>query len=105
MINHLTKTEFEDKVISKKDKVSLVDFFATWCGPCKMLGPVLEDLAEDRADVQIVKVDIDEATDLARKYGVMSVPTLILFKDGKEISKNIGYLPKELLTSWLEKNK
>ncbi len=101
-IKHANESNFDELV--NKDLV-LVDFFATWCGPCKMLGPVLEDLAEDRADVQIVKVDIDEATDLARKYGVMSVPTLILFKDGKEISKNIGYLPKELLTSWLEKNK
>ena len=101
-IKHANESNFDELV---NNNLVLVDFFATWCGPCKMLGPVLEDLASDRADVQIVKVDVDEATDLARKYGVMSVPTLILFKDGKEVDKTIGYLPKELLTSWIEKNK
>ncbi len=83
----------------------LVDFFATWCGPCKMLGPVLEDLASDRSEVEIVKVDIDENENLAKSYGIMSVPTLMLFKDGQLIDQKVGFLPKELLTKWIEEHK
>ena len=83
----------------------LVDFFATWCGPCKMLGPVLEDLASDRSEVEIVKVDIDENGNLAKSYGIMSVPTLMLFKDGQLIDQKVGFLPKELLTKWIEEHK
>ena len=83
----------------------LVDFFATWCGPCKMLGPVLEDLASDRSGVKIVKVDIDENEALARSYGIMSVPTLMLFKDGQLIDQKVGFMPKELLTKWIEERR
>ena len=74
----------------------LVDFFATWCGPCKMLGPVLEDLASDRSELEIVKVDIDENENLAKSYGIMSVPTLMLSKDGQLIDQKVGFSPKEL---------
>lgn len=83
----------------------LVDFFATWCGPCKMLGPVLEELANERADVNIVKIDVDENSDLARHNGIMSVPTLLLFKNGELVSTKSGYMPKELLTKWIEENR
>jgi len=82
----------------------LVDFFATWCGPCKMLGPVLEELANERADVNIVKIDVDENSDLARHNGIMSVPTLMLFKNGKVVSTKSGYMPKELLIQWINDN-
>lgn len=84
MIKHLENREQFNKLI--KDKV-LVDFYAEWCGPCKMLAPNLEKL-----DYNILKVDVDKFQDLAISYGVMSVPTLILFKDGKEVNKSIGYL-------------
>ena len=84
MIRHLENKEQFDELI--KDKV-LVDFYADWCGPCKMLAPNLEKL-----DYNILKVDVDKFQDLAISYGVMSVPTLILFKDGKEVNKSIGYL-------------
>ena len=84
MIKHLENKEQFDELI--KDKV-LVDFYAEWCGPCKMLAPNLEKL-----DYNILKVDVDKFQDLAISYGVMSVPTLILFKNGKEINKSIGYL-------------
>lgn len=84
MIKHLENKEQFDELI--KDKV-LVDFYAEWCGPCKMLAPNLEKL-----DYNILKVDVDKFQDLAISYGVMSVPTLILFKDGKEVNKSIGYL-------------
>lgn len=84
-----------------KEGVVLVDFFATWCGPCKMQAPVLEELKEDRSDVKVVKIDVDHETEIARLYGVMSIPTLILFKDGKEVAKNVGFMPKELLVQWI----
>lgn len=84
-----------------KEGVVLVDFFATWCGPCKMQSPVLEELKEDRSDVKVVKIDVDQETEIARLYGVMSIPTLILFKDGKEVAKNVGFMPKELLVQWI----
>ena len=84
-----------------KDGVVLVDFFATWCGPCKMQAPILDELKEDRSDVKVVKIDVDQEADIARLYGVMSIPTLILFKDGKEIAKNVGFMPKELLVQWI----
>ena len=84
MIKHLENKEQFNELI--KDKV-LVDFYAEWCGPCKMLAPNLEKL-----DYNILKVDVDKFQDLAISYGVMSVPTLILFKGGKEINKSIGYL-------------
>lgn len=83
----------------------LVDFFATWCGPCRMLGPVLTDLANDRSELKIVKIDIDENANLAREYGVVSVPTLMLFKNGNLVAKKLGYMPKELITKWIEENK
>lgn len=82
----------------------LVDFFATWCGPCRMLGPVLEEVSNDRVEVKIVKIDVDECPNLARSFGVMSVPTLILFKDGKEVSKENGFMPKEELVDWINKS-
>ncbi len=84
-----------------KEGVVLVDFFASWCGPCKMQSPVLEELKEDRSDVKVVKIDVDQETEIAREYGVMSIPTLILFKDGKEVAKNVGFMPKELLVQWI----
>lgn len=92
-----------DRLVS--NKLVLVDFFATWCGPCKMLGPVLEQLANDRGEVEIVKIDVDENESLARRFGIMSVPTLILFKDGKIVDQKTGFMPKELLTRWIEENK
>lgn len=76
----------------------LVDFFATWCGPCKMLGPVLE---KTESDLKVIKVDTDEFEDLAREYGVMSIPTLVLIERGKEIKRNIGFLDKNSLEKWL----
>ncbi|MDD4283035.1 MAG: thioredoxin [Bacilli bacterium] len=87
-----------------KDLV-LVDFFATWCGPCRMLGPVLDDLAEDRSDFDIVKIDIDENQSLAQQFGVMSVPTLMIFKKGERVATKNGYMPKELLVNWLNEHK
>lgn len=86
----ITTNEFENEVLNAKEKV-IVDFYATWCGPCKMLSPVLEEFAEKHPDIKIVKVDVDEETPLAIQFGVASIPTLILFKDGEKIKHTLGY--------------
>lgn len=89
-ISHTDGNTFETEVLNAKGTV-LVDFFATWCGPCKMLSPVLEKVAEKHPDVKVVKVDVDQASDLASQYGVMGVPTMIVFKDGQIANKAVGY--------------
>ncbi len=94
-----TKEEFE-KVLEEK-KV-LVDFFATWCGPCQMLAPLLEDLAKENSDLTIVKVDVDKASELAISHGVMSIPTLELYENKKLKNKAIGYLSKEDLEDFIK---
>lgn len=95
-LKHLNEKEFEIEVL-KSEKPVIVDFFATWCGPCKMLGPILENIADEEKDVKILKVDIDECMALAQKFGIMSVPTLMLFKDGQEYGREIGLKSKEQL--------
>lgn len=97
MIDHLSKTDFENKVINS-EKVSLVDFFATWCGPCQMLAPVLEKIAEERKDFNVYKVDIDEEMELAIKYNVEVVPTMIIFKNGNPVGRLEGFHDKSSLT-------
>lgn len=83
------------KEVKESDKIVLVDFFATWCGPCKMLSPVLDQVADELKDKVVVgKLDIDESLDLAKEYEVMSVPTMILFKDGKEVERIVGLRQK-----------
>ena len=81
-----------------KEKV-LVDFYANWCGPCKMLSPVLEKVSND---IKIIKVDIDKYNDLAREYGIMSIPCLIMFDKGKEIKRNVGFLPETKLKEFIK---
>lgn len=78
----------------------LVDFYATWCGPCKMMGPVLEELENSRS-VKVVKIDVDKNEEIAKNYGVMSIPTLILFQKGKQLDKKIGFVPLETLSEWI----
>ena len=102
MLKHANESNFQE--MTGKGLV-LVDFFATWCGPCRMLGPVLEDMANDRDSIDIVKVDIDESMNLARQFGIMSVPTLVLFKDGQVVAKTGGFQPKESLQQFIDNNK
>lgn len=96
-IIHL-ENEKDFKELIKTDKI-LVDFFATWCGPCKMLGPVLE---KTESDIKVIKVDTDEFEDLSREYGVMSIPTLVLIENGQEIKRNIGFIDKNSLENFLK---
>ena len=102
MIIHVNNlNEFNEKIA--KGRV-LVDFFATWCGPCKMLAPILEDIDSkgEAGDLLIVKVDVDEAPQIAMKFGIQSIPTLILFENGQVINHALGYMPKPQLLSFLK---
>ncbi|HDG3889124.1 TPA: thioredoxin [Staphylococcus aureus] len=98
----VTDADFDSKVESG---VQLVDFWATWCGPCKMIAPVLEELAADyEGKADILKLDVDENPSTAAKYKVMSIPTLIVFKDGQPVDKVVGFQPKENLAEVLDKH-
>ena len=98
MIKHYSKKEDFNEII--KNKV-LVDFYADWCGPCKMLAMEIEKVASE-IDIDIVKVNVDEEEEIARKYGVMSIPTLILFENGQELKKTIGFMPKDKIKEFIE---
>ena len=101
-IIHLTKDGF-DKATGTG--VAMVDFWASWCGPCKMLSPVMEDLAGRYEDKAVVgKVNVDDEPELAGRFGVMSIPTVIFFKDGKEIDRKVGVMPAESFTAVLDAN-
>ena len=91
----LTKDNFETEVL-KSEKPVLVDFWATWCPPCRLLGPVIAEIAEEQiTSVKVGKVDVDEQKELASQFNIMSIPTMILFKDGKVVKEILGYKPKE----------
>lgn len=99
-----TSANFDAEVLHS-DQPVLVDFFATWCGPCRMMGPVVEALAEEyEGRVKVGKIDTDENEDVAMRYGVMTIPTLILFKNGQEVFKTIGVQRKEDLEKAIEEN-
>ncbi|MDF2820133.1 MAG: thioredoxin [Clostridiales bacterium] len=90
---NITVENFEDEVLNENKPV-LVDFWASWCGPCKMLSPIVEELAEELTNVKICKVNVDEQGALAEKFRVMTIPTLILFKEGKVVNTSVGVKPK-----------
>ena len=94
MLKKLNAENFETEVLQAQG-LALVDFYADWCGPCKMVAPVLEEITQEREDVLIGKINVDESGSLAAKYQVVSIPTMILFKDGKEQGRIIGFKPKD----------
>lgn len=103
MIKHINGEGFNGEVLQEKGIV-VVDFFATWCGPCKMLAPVLEEVQNEMNDIKIVKVDIDKNERIAQEYSVMNIPTIKIFKDGKEVTTNVGFLPKPSLVDMIKKS-
>jgi len=104
MIFHVTdKTEFE--AILNSNEFVIVDFWATWCGPCRMLGSVIEEYSAENPEIAIIKVDVDAARDLAASYDVQSLPTVVIFKNGQEQASKVGFLSKSAFTQFVEENK
>ena len=101
-VKNLSVDNFKD-FINQKDSV-LVDLWAPWCGPCKMLGPILEKLCSEDF-IQVGKVNVDDDPDIAAAFGVESIPTIILFKEGKLVAKAVGYQPEVAIKNWINKNK
>ncbi|MGD9638831.1 MAG: thioredoxin [Alphaproteobacteria bacterium] len=100
-MQEINDTTFEAEVLNEKTNV-LVDFWAEWCGPCRQLGPVLEEVSKElEGKVKIVKMNIDHAPETPTKYGIRGIPTMILFKDGQQVSTKVGALPKTQILQWL----
>ncbi|MBE7002360.1 MAG: thioredoxin [Ruminococcaceae bacterium] len=97
---HITKETFENEVL-KSDKTVLLDFWASWCGPCRMIAPFLDEIAQEREDIKVCKVDVDEEPELAARYQVVSIPTLLVIQDGKIVNQSMGAKPKEQILAML----
>ena len=99
---NLTENNFEQEVM-RSDKPVLIDFFATWCGPCSMVSPIVDQIAEERSDLKVCKVDVDELGELASQFGVSSIPMLVVVKNGKISAQSVGAMPKEKILELVEK--
>lgn len=103
MVTVVTNDTFKAEVL-EADKPVLVDFWATWCGPCKMVAPVVEAIAEENDDVKVCKVDVDEEGALAQQFGIMSIPSLLVFKGGELVERTVGVQPKDAILSLVKKH-
>ena len=102
MVKKITTDEFN---AMDKSGISVLDFNAVWCGPCKMLGPVLEEVSEEMADdAKFYSIDTDDNPDLAREYGIMNIPAIVVLKDGEKVDMNVGFVPKDTLKEFISKN-
>ena len=97
----ITKENFQTEVLEAKGTV-LVDFWASWCGPCKMIGPIIDQIADERSDIKVGKINVDEEQELAVQFKVMSIPTLLVFKDGKVVNQSLGAKPKAAILAMLD---
>ena len=105
MATNITKDSTFDQDVSSTSAAVIVDFWAEWCGPCKQIGPILEQISEEKKDtLKIIKLNIDENPKIPQRYGVRGIPTLMLFKEGKLIDTKVGSLPKSALTEWIDNN-
>ena len=96
----ITNNNFEEEVLNS-DKSVIIDFYADWCGPCRMMSPIIDNIAEENSDIKVGKVNVDESQEIAIKYNIMSIPTIIIFKEGKEYKKFVGVTSKENILSGL----
>jgi len=94
MANVITKENF-DELVTNNTKTVLLDFWASWCGPCKMLSPIVDEVSDENDDIFVGKVNVDEQGELAAQFGIVSIPTLIVFKGGKAVNKSVGYIQKD----------
>ena len=99
-VMHITKANY-DELVKNSDKPVLLDFWAPWCGPCRMVGPVVEEISRERSDIKVCKVNVDEQPELAGQFGVMSIPTLVVMKNGKIVNQSIGAKPKNAILAML----
>lgn len=99
-ILHITKKNFQTEVM-ESDKTVLLDFWAAWCGPCRMIAPVLEEVAQEREDVKVCKIDVDKEPELAQQFQIMSIPTLIVMEQGRVVNKALGAMPKNSVLALL----
>lgn len=99
-VKEFTEQNFESEAVASELPV-LVDFWAPWCGPCRMVGPVVEEISRERSDIKVCKVNVDEQPELAGKFGVMSIPTLVVMKNGKIVNQSIGAKPKNAILAML----
>ena len=97
----ITKDNFQAEVLEAKETV-LVDFWASWCGPCKMIGPIIDQIADERTDIKVCKINVDEEQELAVQFKVMSIPTLLVFKEGKVVNQSLGAMPKAAILAMLD---
>ena len=97
MLKYLKNEDFNEEI---KNGLVLVDFYADWCGPCRMISPIVEELSNEIEGLKVIKINVDEREDVAKIYGIMSIPTLILFRDGQMEKKQLGFVPKEVLIRW-----